>query len=65
MNESEGARKFFSGVFADADASTAATEKTDEREPFAVFDDLMCVVEALCPIWPPRELASGAEKYLL
>ncbi len=28
---------------------------TDPREPFEVLDDLMAVVEALCPIWPPRD----------
>jgi hypothetical protein len=26
-----------------------------ERDPFAALDDLMTVVEALCPSWPPRE----------
>jgi len=28
----------------------------DSRNPFEVLDDLMQVVEALCPTWPPREL---------
>jgi hypothetical protein len=27
---------------------------SDQREPFAALDDLMVVVEALCPRWPPR-----------
>jgi hypothetical protein len=27
----------------------------DPREPFAALDDLMVVVEALCPAWPPRD----------
>jgi len=26
----------------------------DGREPFAALDDLMVVVEALCPQWPAR-----------
>lgn len=26
-----------------------------ERDPYEVLDDLMVVVEALCPRWPPRE----------
>lgn len=25
------------------------------RDPFAQLDDLMLVVEALCPRWPPRD----------
>jgi hypothetical protein len=23
-------------------------------DPYAAFDDLMCVMEALCPVWPQR-----------
>lgn len=25
------------------------------RDPFETLDDLMTVVEALCPTWPPRD----------
>jgi hypothetical protein len=28
---------------------------TDARDPYEVLDDLMVVVEALCPIWPARD----------
>lgn len=28
----------------------------DTRDPFEALDDLMQVVEALCPTWPSREL---------
>lgn len=28
---------------------------SSEREPYALLDDLMVVVEALCPEWPERE----------
>jgi hypothetical protein len=28
---------------------------TAAREPFRALDDLMAVVEALCPSWPRRE----------
>ena len=28
----------------------------DSRAPFEVLDDLMQVIEALCPTWPEREL---------
>lgn len=27
----------------------------DEEDPFRTFDDLMEVVEALCPVWPQRD----------
>ncbi len=39
-------------------ASTGAVNmpQTDARNPFEVLDDLMQVVEALCPAWPHREL---------
>jgi hypothetical protein len=26
------------------------------EDPYRVLDDLMAVVEALCPVWPPREI---------
>jgi hypothetical protein len=38
---------------------------TDEREPYEALDDLMSVIEALCPAWPPREISSGMGKFLL
>ncbi|MGD9597390.1 MAG: hypothetical protein AB7G76_03345 [Steroidobacteraceae bacterium] len=25
-----------------------------ERDPYEALDDLMCVLEELCPRWPPR-----------
>ncbi len=28
----------------------------DERDPFEVLDDLMAVVEGLCPEWPQRDV---------
>ncbi len=33
----------------------------DDRDPFEVFDDLMTVVEALCPVWPPRTIGAKFE----
>ena len=38
---------------------------TSEREPYEALDDLMSVIEALCPRWPPREISSGLGKFLL
>jgi hypothetical protein len=36
---------------ADAGISSAPAASDD---PFAALDDLMAVVEALCPVWPAR-----------
>ena len=38
---------------------------SSEREPYEVLDDLMSVVEALCPRWPPRENFRETDKFLL
>lgn len=35
------------------------------RDPFAELDDLMCVVEALCPAWPDRPTFAGSVMFLL
>lgn len=37
----------------------------DEREPFQALDELMAVVEALCPRWPDREERADAGCFLL
>ena len=37
----------------------------DTRDPFEVLDDLMQVVEALCPTWPQRELFPVAAVFKL
>jgi hypothetical protein len=31
---------------------------TDPRDPFEALDDLMVVVEALCPTWPARDVVT-------
>jgi hypothetical protein len=36
-----------------------------EREPYEVLDDLMSVVEALCPVWPSRGIFSSTGKFLM
>ena len=35
------------------------------REPYEALDDLMSVIEALCPQWPPRGTFTSAGKFLL
>jgi hypothetical protein len=37
-----------------AGGGVASTAHADERNPFEALDDLMYVVEALCPSWPDR-----------
>jgi hypothetical protein len=32
----------------------------DSRDPFEVLDDLMQVIEALCPTYPPRSTFAGS-----
>ena len=36
-----------------------------DRDPFEALDDLMCVVEALTPTWPPREPMKEGKYWLL
>ena len=36
-----------------------------DRDPYERLDDLMTVVEALCPTWPTREPFTGAEEFKL
>lgn len=34
-------------------------------DPFEAFDDLMTVIEALCPVWPDREIFSSTHRFLI
>ena len=36
-----------------------------DRDPYERLDDLMVVLEALCPIYPDREPFRGTEVFLL
>jgi hypothetical protein len=36
-----------------------------DRDPFEILDDLMMVIEALCPVWPNREIFSSDDLYLI
>ena len=46
-------------------AGGVITAAGNEREPYEALDDLMSVVEALCPRWPPRGIFQGSGKFLL
>jgi hypothetical protein len=48
---------------AGAGGGTGSTHS--EREPYEALDDLMSVVEALCPEWPPRGIFQGSGRFLL
>lgn len=37
-----------------ADGGAGATPSQQSRNPFEILDDLMVVIEALCPTWPQR-----------
>lgn len=41
------------------------TPPSTERDPFEVLDDLMVVIEALCPVWPPRKTFEKARQLRL
>jgi hypothetical protein len=34
-------------------------------DAFAALDDLMCVVEALCPVWPSKPISANRGSYKL
>jgi hypothetical protein len=36
-----------------------------DQNPYAALDDLMVVIEALCPRWPERESSLMSGKFLL
>jgi hypothetical protein len=36
-----------------------------DRDPYERLDDLMVVVESLCPRYPEREIFTGTEVFLL
>ena len=38
---------------------------TSNRDPFQALDELMCVVEALAPTWPPRAPMKEGMRWLL
>jgi hypothetical protein len=48
-----------------ADAGGVVGNVHSQREPYEVLDDLMAVVEALCPTWPSRGGFVSTGKWLL
>lgn len=48
-----------------ADGGMTHVPMATGRDPFEALDDLMTVIEALCPVWPNREMFSSAEQFLI
>jgi hypothetical protein len=48
-----------------ADAGIAHVPAASSRDPFDALDDLMTVIEALCPVWPNRELFPSNDRFLI
>jgi len=41
------------------------TSPVSKRDPYEALDDLMVVVEALCPRWPSRDTFKADDLWLL
>jgi hypothetical protein len=48
-----------------ADGGLPSTPLETGRDPFQMLDDLMVVIEALCPVWPSRPTFEGSTHFLL
>lgn len=54
-----------SKAFFTADGGLERTATESEQDPFKALDELMVVVEALCPKWPERPTFEGTKCFLL
>lgn len=48
-----------------ADGGITHAPVATSRDPLEVLDDLMTVIEALCPVWPDRETFSSSDRFLI
>jgi hypothetical protein len=48
-----------------ADGGITHMPAATNRDPFEALDDLMTVIEALCPVWPAREIFSSTHRFLI
>jgi hypothetical protein len=48
-----------------ADGGITHVPAATSRDPFEALDDLMTVIEALCPVWPKREIFSSTDRFLI
>jgi hypothetical protein len=42
-----------------------ATAPPESRDPFEALDELMAVIDALCPRWPDRDPVTGPGSFKL
>jgi hypothetical protein len=49
----------FTEAFIEPNKLDGTAPSEHQRDPFAALDDLMTVVEALCPKWPDRDITRG------
>jgi hypothetical protein len=54
-----------SGQLFAADGGIAHVPAATSRDPFEALDDLMTVIEALCPVWPNRAIFSSTDRFLI
>ena len=47
------------------DGGKAHVPAATSRDPFEALDDLMTVIEALCPVWPNRAIFSSTDRFLI
>jgi len=59
MNSCTKPTEFFAG------SGGIAAPVSSERDPFETLDDLMVVIEGLCPAWPQRDTFENAAKLRL
>jgi hypothetical protein len=45
--------------------SAVVAPAQSDRCPYAQLDDLMTVIEALCPVWPSRPIMRDQSKFRL
>lgn len=48
-----------------ADGGLDAAPVRNDDDPYRALDELMAVVEMLCPVWPQRDLFRSGPKMLL
>ncbi len=48
-----------------ADGGITHVPAATNRDPLEALDDLMTVIEALCPVWPKREIFSSTDQFLI
>jgi hypothetical protein len=53
------------GNYLRGDGGITHVPAATSRDPFEALDDLMTVIEALCPVWPNREIFSSTDRFLI